>query len=288
MRIHAAIEELHREGFSISELCRAAEISRQAVYQFRNRDISARETENEQIALEIARIYDKVDGTFGYRQMQLGIKRSLNSLYNCKRVYRLMKLMGLKSVTRKKRKIYIKATPQHIAENKLNRNFKADQVNQKWLTDVTEFQYGNGQKAYLSAILDLGDNSIVASVIGRSNNNALVYQTLKNAIQANPTAKPLFHSDRGFQYTSYGFAKMLEAQGMEQSMSRVGRCLDNGPMEAFWGKLKAERYYLKKHYSTYEELKVDVEEYLHFYNEERPQRKFKGLSPLEFRLLLAA
>lgn len=243
--------------------------------------------ENEQIALEVARIYDKVDGIYGYRQMQLAVNRSLEAHYNPKRIYRLMQLMGLKSVTRKKRKTYVKSTPQHIAENKLNRDFTAGQVNQKWLTDITEFKFGDGQKAYLSAVLDLYDNSIVAYVMGLSNNNELAYQTLKAAIQANPTAKPLFHSDRGFQYTSYGFAKILEAQGMEQSMSRVSRCIDNGPMEGFWGKLKAERYNLKKHYSNYEELKTDTEGFIRFYNEERPQRKFKGLAPLEYRLLVA-
>lgn len=278
---------MHSEGYSISELCRTSGISRQAVYQYQGREISNREAENEKIALEIAHIYDKVDGIYGYRQMQLAVNRSLKSGYNLKRIYRLMHLMGIKSVTRKKRRTYVKSTPQHVAENKLNRDFAASQANQKWLTDVTEFKFGSGQKAYLSAILDLYDNSIVSYVMGLSNNNALAYQTLKAAIRANPTAKPLFHSDRGFQYTSYGFAKILEAQGMEQSMSRVSRCIDNGPMEGFWGKLKAERYNLKKHYSNYQDLITDIEEYIRFYNEERPQRKFGGLSPLDFRLLAA-
>jgi transposase InsO family protein len=278
---------LHSEGYSISELCRTSGISRQAVYQYQGREISNREAENEKLALEIARIYDKVEGIYGYRQMQLAVNRSRKSSYSLKRIYRLMHLMGLKSVTRKKRKNYVKSTPQHVAENKLNRDFTASQVNQKWLTDVTEFKFGDGQKAYLSAILDLYDNSIVAYVMGLSNNNSLAYQTLNAAVRANPTAKPLFHSDRGFQYTSYGFAKILEAQGMEQSMSRVSRCIDNGPMEGFWGKLKAERYNLRKHYSNYQDLKNDIEEYIRFYNEERPQRKFGGLSPLEFRLLAA-
>lgn len=278
---------MHSEGYGISELCRASGISRQAIYQYQAREIPVRETENEGIALEIARIYDAFDGIYGYRQMQLAVNRSFKTGYNLKRIRRLMGLMGLKSVTRKKRKTYMKSTPQQVAENKLNRDFAVGQMNQKWLTDVTEFKFGNGQKAYLSAILDLYDNSIISSVMSLNNNNALAHQTLKAAIQANPTANPLFHSDRGFQYTSYGFAKMLEVQGMEQSMSRVGRCIDNGPMEGFWGKLKAERYNLKKHYPSFHDLKTDIEDYIRFYNMERPQRKFAGLAPLEFRMLAA-
>jgi len=279
--------ELQSEGFGLSELCRALKISRQAAYQYKGRKIPKREIENERIALEIARIYDANDGIYGYRQIQLLVNRTLDSNYNVKRIYRLMKRMGLKSVTRRKRKTYMKSTPQQVAENLLDRDFSASEVNQKWLTDVTEFTFGNGQKAYLSAILDLYDNSIVSYAMGLSNNNALVYETVKTAIRENPAARPLFHSDRGFQYTSYGFSKILEAQGMAQSMSRVGRCIDNGPMEGFWGKLKAECYNLKRYYATYEELKSDIEDYLRFYNKERPQRRLGGLTPAEYRLLAA-
>lgn len=232
----------------------------------------------------IANIYAIVDGIYGYRMMQLAVNRKLQANYNHKRIYRLMRLMGLKSVTRKKRKQYVKSTPQYVAENLLNREFTAEKKNQKWLTDVTEFKYGNGQKAYLSAILDLHDNSIVAHVIGKNNDNALVFSTLRAALQANPEAQPLIHSDRGFQYTSHGFTKILKAHGMTQSMSRVSRCIDNGPMEGFWGKLKAERYNLKKHYESYEELVADISDYIRFYNEERPQLKFSGLTPREYRM----
>lgn len=100
-----------------------------------------------------------------------------------------------------------------------------------------------------------------------------------------PKAQPMIHSDRGFQYTSYGFSRMLALQGMTQSMSRVGRCLDNAPMEGFWGKVKSEKYYLKKGYSTYEELVHDIETYLEFYNNARLQRKLNNLAPMEYRAL---
>jgi transposase InsO family protein len=131
-----------------------------------------------------------------------------------------MKLAGIQSVIRRKRKKYARSTPQHIAENLLNREFHADRPNEKWLTDVTEFKYGNQQKAYLSAILDLHDNTVVSYVVGHSNNNNLVFQTLKLALQATPGSTPMLHSDRGFQYTSLTFKKLLEAANMTPSMSR--------------------------------------------------------------------
>lgn len=106
-------------------------------------------------------------------------------------------------------------------------------------------KYGSeGEKAYLSAILDLKGRDIVSFAIGRHNNNQLVFETFDLAIQKYPDAHPLFHSDRGFQYTSKQFKAKLDKQGMQQSMSRVGRCIDNGPMEGFWGILKCEMYYL--------------------------------------------
>lgn len=143
------------------------------------------------------------------------------------------------------------------------------------------------EKMYLSAILDLKDKSIVSYAIGHSNNNQFVFDTFDAAIQKYPNAKPLFHSDRGFQYTSKAFRAKLDAQGMIQSMSRAGRCIDNGPMEAFWGTLKAEMYYLHR-FSDYDTLKEAIEKYIDFYNSGRYQHKLGGLTPLEFRALYIA
>ncbi|QEZ67653.1 hypothetical protein D4A35_01430 [Paraclostridium bifermentans] len=97
-----------------------------------------------------------------------------------------------------------------------------------------------------------------------------------------PTAKPIFHSDRGFQYTSKIFKSKLDNISATQSMSRVGRCIDNGPMEGFWGSLKSEMYYLKK-FQTFDELKLAIDNYIDFYNNKRLQKKLKGLSPMEYR-----
>lgn len=182
----------------------------------------------------------------------------------------------------KKKKTFKRSIPQHVAENVLNREFTADKQNTKWVTDVTELKYGSQKKAYLSAILDLYDGSIVSYVLGHSNNNKLVFQTLEKAIGLLDREHPLIHSDRGFQYTSLGFKHRIDKAQMTQSMSRVGRCIDNGPMESFWGALKCEKYYLHK-YETFEDLSQEIEEYIHFYNYERYQKRLNGLSPLEFR-----
>ena len=212
----------------------------------------------------------------------MNINRNLNTKYNHKRIYRLMKSLNLKSVIRKKRKSYVKSTPQITAENILNRDFSAATPNEKWLTDVTEFKLTNGTKAYLSAIIDLYDNSIVSYVVGHSNNNKLVFDTFDIAVANNPTAKPIFHSDRGYQYTSKNFKAKLDKISATQSMSRVGRCIDNGPIEGFWGIIKAEMYNLST-FDTEADLKAAIEEYIHFYNYERFQDRFGTRTPIEVR-----
>jgi transposase InsO family protein len=234
------------------------------------------------ILKEMIYLYTEVQGIYGYRRMTMNINKTLNKQYNHKRIYRLMKSVNMKSVIRKKKKSYVPSTPQITAENLLNREFYAGKPNQKWLTDVTEFKLTDGKKAYLSAILDLGDRSIVSYVLGRSNNNQLVFETFDLAVATNPSAKPLFHSDRGFQYTNRLFKNKLDNIGATQSMSRVSRCIDNGPMEGFWGIIKSEMYYLQKFHS-YEELKQAVDKYIEFYNKRRLQKNLKGLTPVDYR-----
>jgi putative transposase len=174
-------------------------IPRSSYYKWLKSEESVSETENKKLITEIIKIYEEVDGIYGYRRMTMNLNRILGQVINHKRVYRLMRLSGLQSVIRKKKKRYVSSTPQHVAENVLNRKFTADKLNQKWLTDVTEFKYGNSKKAYLSAILDLHDKSIIGYVLGHSNNNNLVFKTLDMALEASPGASPMIHSDRGFQ-----------------------------------------------------------------------------------------
>lgn len=278
------------EGYPIEKLCKKLHICRSAYYKWLNREASKNQQINEQLIEWIKQLYEEQNGILGYRQMTITINRRYKVKYNKKRIRRLMQILHLKSVCRKKKYKYIKSTPEVTAENILNRQFYADAPNEKWLTDVTEFKYyedENVKKLYLSAILDIYDRRIVAYKIGTSNNNQLVFDTFDEAVENNPTAHPLFHSDRGFQYTSKHFQHKLLQAGMRQSMSRVGRCIDNGPMEGYWGILKSEMYYLKK-FTSKEELTEAIENYINFYNTERFQLKLKCMTPMEFHYANAA
>jgi transposase InsO family protein len=196
-----------------------------------------------------------------------------------------MNIFSLQAVIRRKRPKYRRSTPEVTAENILNRDFTANNLSEKWLTDVTEFKYGNSEKLYLSAILDLKDKGIVSFALGKHNNNQLVFDTFDLAVAKYPDAHPLFHSDRGFQYTNKLFKVKLDKAGMTQSMSRVGRCIDNGPMEGFWGILKCEMYYLSK-FDDYHSLATAIEEYIRFYNSRRRQKNLNRLAPMSYRQLL--
>ena len=282
---YRAIQYIHiSEGYAIEKLCQKLNVSRAAYYKWQKRKPSNQQLENEKISGWIRTLYEEQDGILGYRQMTITVNREYNVHYNRKRIRRLMQILHLKSVCRKKRYNYIKSTPEVTAENILNRDFHADKPNEKWLTDVTEFKYYVGvdvRKIYLSAILDLYDRRIVAYKIGNSNNNSLVFETFDNAVQANPNAHPLFHSDRGFQYTSKLFHAKLTEANIQQSMSRVGRCIDNGPMEGFWGILKSEMYYLRR-FTSRDELVMAIERYIDFYNCKRYQKRLNCMTPMEF------
>lgn len=210
----------------------------------------------------------------GYRRINDDLYRKYDIRVNDKRVLRICRVRGIRSTIKYANRGCTRQAvdPQFIAENVLNRKFTADRPNEKWLTDVTEFKWydenRDKHKVYLSAILDLYDRRIVSYVIRDHNDNPLVFDTFDQAIAANPGATPLCHSDRGFQYTNRVFHTKLEKAGMTQSMSRVGKCIDNGPMEGFWGILKRERYYGKR-FRSREELVSMIENYIYYYNNER-------------------
>ena len=278
------------EHYPIRKLCVAVHIARSAYYKWLHRTPSFSQKINEQLVEWIKQHYEERNGILGYRQMTVVINREHDVHINKKRIYRLMQILHLRSVTRIKKKTYIPSTPQVTAENILNRDFHADKPNEKWLTDVTEFKYYVGttvKKLYLSAILDLYDRRIVAYKIGDSNNNELVFSTFDEAVKLNSDAHPIFHSDRGFQYTNKVFHQKLVDAGMIQSMSRVGRCIDNGPMEGWWGILKSEMYYLRK-FTDKSELISAIEEYITYYNTRRYQIKLNSMTPMEYYEAYAA
>ena len=259
-------------------------MSRSAYYKWLRREVPACEADNRRIADEIEKIHMESPDK-GYRRIRDDLERYHGIKANDKRVLRICRRKGIKSTIKYSNNSCTRqaANPQFIAENILNREFTAEAPDRKWLTDVTEFKYYVGvevHKVYLSAILDLYDRRIVSYVVGTSNDNALVFNTFDRAVVQNPCATPLFHSDRGFQYTNRIFHKKLEEAGMMQSMSRVAKCIDNGPMEGFWGILKRERYYGNR-FTDRDSLVKMIEDYIEYYNHRRLQRNLGVLTPME-------
>jgi len=225
------------------------------------------------------------DGILGYRRMTMFINRLNQKSHSEGYIHRLMSFMGISARIRRKKVNRKKIKPDYIKENILSRNFEAEKPNEKWLTDVTEFSIPEeARKLFLSPIMDLYDNSIIEFELSYKNNNQLVFKMFDRAVANNPGAKPIFHSDRGFSYTSNVFRRKIDNVGMTQSMSRVGKCIDNGPMEGFFGILKSEMFYGKK-YKSLEDLKEKIVEYITFYNEHRFQKKLGCLAPIEYRNL---
>ncbi|HEL0023088.1 TPA: IS3 family transposase, partial [Streptococcus equi subsp. zooepidemicus] len=271
----------HSEA-SISQLCQLIGVSRSGYYKWLNHKETTSEETNRTLLKTIKELHTKRKGILGYRRMTRAVNRKLGTTYNKKRIRRLMRILGISSIIRRSRGYCTKTSFVNIEENILNREFAAHAPNQKWCTDVTFLQYGRGCKAYLSAIKDLYDGSIVAYHISKHNDNPLVMETLRKAIEINSGATPLLHSDRGSQYTSREYRMVTTQYQMTRSMSRVGKCIDNAPIESFFGHFKTECYDLKD-YKTFEELVYDIDDYIYFYNNERFQEKHNGLAPLEVR-----
>jgi len=269
--------------WGIEWMCKQLEISRAAYYKWLYRETPEQELENIKLSELIKEYNDRFNHILGYRRMTSWINHFNHTSYSKKRVHRIMRKLGIHSIIRRKKKKYNSSNPETSAENKLSRDFYATAPNQKWATDVTEFKIpGEKKKMYLSAILDLYDRYPVSYVVSCRNDNKLVFKTFDKAIASNPDAKPVFHSDRGFQYTSKVFQIKLKVQEMEQSMSRVGHCIDNGPTEGFWGIIKTEMYQM---YEITDEasLRYAIKDYIRFYSEQRPQDRYHCKTPLEVR-----
>ena len=237
------------------------------------------------LSIEIQKIH-KEHPDMGYRRIRDELEGHKRIQVNDKRVLRICRKCNITSDIKWKPKSCTRrdTNPDHIAKNYLHRDFDANKPNEKWLTDVSEFKYYSGtevHKIYLSAILDLYDRRIVAFKISDYNDNPLVMNTFDEAVRLEPDAHPLLHSDRGFQYTSAQFYTRLKKYNMKQSMSRVAHCIDNGPMEGFWGILKREMYY-RQHFNNRSALVAAITNYINYYNNQRLQRKLNVMTPMEY------
>jgi putative transposase len=229
--------------------------------------------------------YEKSHRIYGYRRITLWLRKTKGILINSKSVLRLMHKLSIRSIARKCKvfKQISAAQLYHHYDNVRNRKFRANQPNQKWVTDITYIATQQGW-AYLSIIKDLSDGFIVAHRLGRENSLGLVLNTLRQAKQkAKVTDGLLLHSDRGYQYTSQGYFVLTQEYRLPPSMSRPGNCWDKAPMENFFGHLKEEALRQLRR-PTFEEAQQIIDEYVHFYNYERIQLRTRQ-TPYETRCL---
>jgi transposase InsO family protein len=233
------------------------------------------------VKMQIQAIYHRHQGRYGYRRVHLELSNQQHYL-DPKTVQKLMRQLGLKSTVRPKRYQSYKGGVGKVAPNLLERSFGASKPNQKWVTDVTEFNI-KGQKVYLSPVLDLYNGEIISYEIADRPQICSVMQMLQSAFkQLGPKDQPLLHSDQGWQYQMGLYQQALQEQGITQSMSRKGNCLDNAVMENWFGIMKTEFFYQKK-FADAQSFKKELKEYIHYYNHDRIKQKLKGLSPVQYR-----
>ena len=271
---------MNRERYSITEMCQFFGVSRSGYYDYVKRlDQPAHDAALAEI---IRKQQEKCDKTYGYRRMWKWLKKVRKIHRNPKTILRIMKKYDLLSEIRRRRRWRQMSAQTHKYDNLLNREFHADQPNQKWVTDISYIRTRQGV-LYLSIIRDLFDNSIIAYKTGTTQSVNLVLDTIRLAMQKEKkVAEELqLHSDQGFQYTSQAYFDLTKEYGITPSMSRRGNCYDNAIAENFFSILKTECIY-RHHPATFDEARMLIDNYIYFYNNQRIQLK-TGVAPLTQR-----
>ena len=272
-----------RLKYSLKILLKISKLAKSVYYYTLTKE--NKDDKNKEIIEKIREIFINNKERYGYRRITLELR---NQGYNVnhKKVYRIMVKLGLKPLKRNKRKYSsYKGTVGKIADNLIKRNFNSDKPNEKWYTDVTEFNL-RGEKCYLSPILDGFNGEIISYNMSKSPNLNQINDMLNKAFDKNNNLEGLiFHSDQGWQYQHASYQQRLKNKGINQSMSRKGNSLDNGMMENFFGLLKTEMFYDQEdNYETLDELIKAIDDYIYYYNYDRIKEKLKGLSPVNYRL----
>ena len=242
---------------------------------------------DKEVKNEIKTIVDESKGRYGYRRVTQVLKnKGLN--VNHKRVLRIMReesLLCTKFKTRSRKYSSYKGEVGKVADNVVNRQFTANKPNELWLTDVTEFRIkGEEKKLYLSPVLDVYNSEIISYALSYRPTIELTNTMLDKALSKTKNKNNLtIHSDQGFHYQHSSWTNKLEKMNITQSMSRKGNCLDNSPMENFFGILKQEMFY-GEDFKSYEHLRNEIKKYIKWYNEDRIKTKLNGMSPVMYRL----
>ncbi|MEH7080427.1 IS3 family transposase [Bacillus velezensis] len=227
-------------------------------------------------------IYEEHECRYGYRRIRDELtNRGLK--VNHKKVVRIMRELGLKSLVKIKKYRSYKGEVGKVAPNILNRNFKAEKPNEKWVTDITEFKLF-GEKLYFSPMLDLYNGEIITYTIGSRPTYSLVSTMIEQSFERLIEKDTLLiHSDQGWHYQMKKYRSALIQRGITQSMSRKGNCYDNAVIESFFGTLKSELLYLKE-FESIDHFKIELEKYINYYNHKRIKAKLKGMSPVQYRV----
>lgn len=229
----------------------------------------------------ITAIYHEHEGRYGYRHITDQLHDE-EQLVNRKKVQRIMRELGLKSIVRMKKYRSYKGTIGKIAPNILDREFQASKPNQKWVTDITEFKLF-GEKLHLSPMLDLFNGEIITYTVESRPVYSLVSGMLDNAFERlSGDESLLIHSDQGWHYQMTQYQYELKKRGIKQSMSRKGNCYDNAVIESFFGTLKSKFLYIKE-FESIDHFKTELARYIHYYNHRRIKSKLKGMSPVKYR-----
>jgi putative transposase len=233
------------------------------------------------LKVEIKAIYHEHEGRYGYRRIRDELANRGHKV-NHKKVQRIMKELGLKCLVRMKKYKSYKGSVGKIAPNILDRQFVVHKPNKKWVTDITEFKLF-GEKLYLSPVLDLFNGEIITYTIGSRPTYSLVSEMLEKAFERlSEEDELLMHSDQGWHYQMKQYRHALQERGITQSMSRKGNCYDNSVMENFFGIMKSEFLYFKE-FESVEHFKLELENYIEYYNNKRIKAKLKGMSPVQYR-----
>jgi len=278
----------HIEEFAMRLLCRVLKVSRSGYYTWRMRPESTRSMENRRLLARIKAVHKKSRRTYGSPRIHEALKAG-GETCGRKRVERLMAENGIRA--KQKRKFVATTDSKHalpVVENLLDRQFDVIKPNTVWTADITYIPTDEGW-LYLAGTMDLCSKTIVGWSMSESLERALVIDALKMAYRRRRPGEGLIHhSDRGSQYASEDYRKLLESYGMQASMSRKGDCWDNAPMESFFGTLKKELVHHRR-YRTREEARRDIFEYIEvFYNRERLHSSLGYLSPADYENRIAA
>lgn len=211
------------------------------------------------------------------------LKKEHQIKINRNTVQKIMQKFHIQCRVKPKRQSFIAGESKNVVANLLEQNFLADRPNEKWVTDITYLPYGE-KMLYLSTIMDLYNNEIIAYRISDKQDLSLVIDTLEDACRGRETYGVILHSDQGSQYTSYKFQEKAKEKGITTSMSRKGNCFDNAVIESFHSSLKSEEFSTQQREHLTNSIVLEkVETYMYYYNYIRPFKKLNCHTPVEFR-----